>query len=368
MKILHVTESIKGGIATHLSVLWQEHKMTDAVGEICFAIPVTQHGELPTVPAEAMRRLPDTRRNLSGLFKHAKATARLIACEKPDIVHAHSTFAGVAVRVLKYLGLCPVPVCYCPHGWGFDRSLGPVHAIVYRTLERTLAPASQAILCISKHELRQARLVGVSRRRLYLAYNGLPAHCAAAERHAPADETTDTPLQIAFAGRMDRQKGFDVLLAALESVQRPVHLTCIGAPVLHDQPPPKIAGNDRHTIRLTGWLTPQDVARELRRADVVVVPSRWEGFGLVAIEAMREGTPVVASRCGGLGELIVDGITGRLVPPGDVPALASAIGNLCREELQAWGIMSRSRFAAGFTADRMTSRIHDIYAGLHEAR
>lgn len=81
---------------------------------------------------------------------------------------------------------------------------------------------------------------------------------------------------------------------------------------------------DRMTF--TGWVEPPWVARQ--RCDVLVMPSRVEGFGLVAVEALLAGIPVVASRVGGLSEVVEDGVTGLLVPSDDPEALASALREL----------------------------------------
>ena len=77
------------------------------------------------------------------------------------------------------------------------------------------------------------------------------------------------------------------------------------------------------------------VAPVLERAEVVVVPSFGEGFGMVALEAMERGRPVIASDVGGLPEIVADGRTGLLVPPGDVEALARAIAELAGDPARA---------------------------------
>jgi glycosyltransferase involved in cell wall biosynthesis len=99
----------------------------------------------------------------------------------------------------------------------------------------------------------------------------------------------------------------------------------------------------------------REVAACLEAADVVALPSLHEGLGVAALEAMAAGRPVVASRVGGLGEVVVDGVTGLLVPAGDATALARALARLARDAglRVRLGRAGRERVLAGYTAARM---------------
>ena len=101
----------------------------------------------------------------------------------------------------------------------------------------------------------------------------------------------------------------------------------------------------------------------LERAAVVVVPSLGEGFGMVALEAMERGRAVVASDVGGLPEIVADGVTGLLVPPGDVDALARAIAELAGDPDRAaeLGAAGRVRALVEFSQERCTGRIAALY-------
>jgi glycosyltransferase involved in cell wall biosynthesis len=118
---------------------------------------------------------------------------------------------------------------------------------------------------------------------------------------------------------------------------------------------------------MTGWLPPAEIEAFYRSADVVVVPSRWEGFGLIAVEAMRAELPVIASRVGGLPEIVVDGETGVLIPPADKGALVRALRDLSDEKLAAMGRAGRQRFLRYFTLDRVHRQIAELYASAEAA-
>jgi glycosyltransferase involved in cell wall biosynthesis len=106
-----------------------------------------------------------------------------------------------------------------------------------------------------------------------------------------------------------------------------------------------------------------DVARLLAAADVAVLPSLYEGFGLAAVEAMAAGMPVVGTRVGGLPEVIVDGETGLLVPPASPEGMAEAVIRLCRDAdlRRRLGDAGRERHAQRFTLDRMIREFENIY-------
>jgi glycosyltransferase involved in cell wall biosynthesis len=183
--------------------------------------------------------------------------------------------------------------------------------------------------------LRQAtRIVACGRGvQQALAQDGVEAEClplpvtrpSASYRRAPSA----APL-VVYAGRLAREKGVDVLLRAFAAAAREIPATSLR--VIGDGPERASLERLAALLRLdgattfTGAVSGQDVEREMARAWALVAPSRWaEPLGLVAVEAIVRGTPVVASAQGGFAESVVDGVSGLLVPNGDVDALARAL-------------------------------------------
>jgi glycosyltransferase involved in cell wall biosynthesis len=152
---------------------------------------------------------------------------------------------------------------------------------------------------------------------------------------SPVIEPPEGPI-VAFLGGDDRVKGGDVLLAAWPRVRDAVpdaRLRVAGG---------SIAGND-DGIAFLGRLSRAEVADELDRALVLVVPSRSEGLGRVVLEAHARGRPVVATRVGGLPELVEDGVTGLLVEPDDPAALADAVAALLADHPRAVAMGAEAR-------------------------
>ncbi len=111
-------------------------------------------------------------------------------------------------------------------------------------------------------------------------------------------------------------------------------------------------------MRFLGLVNADTKLGLLRHADIVVVPSRYESFGLVAVEAMMFGKPVISTLAGGIPEVVADGETGLLVPPSDVAAMAVAMQRLCADSAlrSQLGVAGRARYLACFTDDAMAAQ------------
>jgi glycosyltransferase involved in cell wall biosynthesis len=180
--------------------------------------------------------------------------------------------------------------------------------------------------------------------------------------------------ELLFVGRLDRQKGADVAVAALARLTGPaavLPLRLVGSgpeePALR-----RLAGElgvaDR--VRWDGQLPKAELADRYRRAAVLVVPGRDEGLGLVAVEAQLCGTPVVAAASGGLLDVVTDGQTGRTFPPGQPDALARTVAAALAdpEATARMAAMARDRAAASFGTTAAARTYAAIYAEALEGR
>jgi glycosyltransferase involved in cell wall biosynthesis len=269
----------------------------------------------------------------------------------PDVVHLHASKAGLAGR----LGLRGTrrPVLFQPHGWSWLAVGGPVRSASLRW-ERAAARWTDLFLCVGEAEQRAGRAAGI-RGRYAVVHNGVDLR-----RFRPASDDDRTaararlgvpagaPLAVCV-GRLARQKGQDVLLAAWPAVQ--AH--CPGAQLAlvgGGDPLPAPPG-----VTFTGEV--DDVRDWLAAADVVVLPSRWEGLSLAVLEALASGRPVVATDVPGLGEMVPDG-AGARVAPDDPAALAAAVADRLSDPAR--------RRAEGAAAARAATRfdLRDTYERL----
>jgi glycosyltransferase involved in cell wall biosynthesis len=161
-----------------------------------------------------------------------------------------------------------------------------------------------------------------------------------------------------FVGRISEEKGADVFGEALSSSHGWLGVMA-GIGALQSVIATRFPG-----ILLRGPLLPDDVAMWLQSADVVVVPSRAEGLGLVAIEALACGIPVIASAVGGLVETVQHERTGILVAPGDPRALADALARLADDHLREMNASSAPASVAHHGIDRATDEMAAVWASV----
>ncbi|MEO8464790.1 MAG: glycosyltransferase family 4 protein [Gammaproteobacteria bacterium] len=154
---------------------------------------------------------------------------------------------------------------------------------------------------------------------------------------SPLDSGASNLLCVA---RLVKEKGFDVAIRALADVRDNdpnVRMTIAGdGPERANLESLAAELGVAESIRFAGWVTPAEVGTLLQEAFMVLIPSRWrEPFGLIALQAAEAGRPVIASRVGGLPEIVVDRVTGVLVPPDDSVALGVAIRELLANRADA---------------------------------
>ncbi|TVL90554.1 glycosyltransferase family 4 protein [Streptomyces sp. SAJ15] len=352
--VLHISQPVDGGVARVVADLVRAQATAGLRPVVAcppggtLAAQVTAAG-VTTVPWAA-RREPGAR-----LPREAAQIARIVRRTGPDLVHAHSAKAGLAAR-LAVRGR--VPTLYQPHAWSFEAADGATAALALRW-ERFAARWAQRIVCVSEDERRRGEGAGVPGRWTVIR-NGVdtgrfrPADEDARRRARAAvpalrDLPADTPLAVCV-GRLCRQKGQDLLLRAWPRTAAEVP----GARLALVGDGPELAALRRAApadVLLPGPAA--DTAPWYAAADLVVLPSRWEGMALAPLEAMASGRPVLLTEVTGAREsLPVGHASACLVPPDDPPALARALTVLLRRPAL--------RARLGHEAQRHVHTAHDV--------
>ncbi|WP_313662510.1 glycosyltransferase [Streptomyces griseoloalbus] len=325
-RVLHLTQPVDGGVA---------RVVTDLVGaQLADGLDVTAicpdsalTTQLRSLGAQ-VRHWRATRSPGASLVREVRQLARLIDEVRPDLVHAHSAKAGLAGR-LAVRGR--IPTVFQPHAWSFEAVGGGTAALALRW-ERWAARWAARVVCVSEAERATGVHAGITGRWTVIP-NGIdperfrpaPADAVRAGLAPLAGLRAESPLAVCV-GRLCRQKGQDVLLRAWHTVVRTVpdaRLVLVGD------------GPDRDRLRAAAPASVlfvgsvADASHWYQAADLVVLPSRWEGMALAPLEAMACGRPVVVTDVDGARESLPPDFAPRcLVPPENPEALAAAVGAL----------------------------------------
>jgi glycosyltransferase involved in cell wall biosynthesis len=357
MKVIHIAQMIQGGVASYLNEVVPYQRSVLGRHSVLVVIPAKETAFIDDADPALLRTVSTKGRKVSSLLQFLFRAIQVIKAEKPDVVHLHSTFAGAMVRLWFLLWPYKRPqIVYCAHGWAFNMQVSETLRRTYALLERVFARVTDAIVCISRYEYDQAIRRGLPPGLLHLIHNGI-ADKVSQQRHAVRVFDPAT-INLLFVGRHDRQKGYDTLIETMRSLQSyPITLHVIGGAVVSAQDTGTVPDN----VIQHGWKSRAEVGAYLADADALVMPSRWEGFGFAALEAMRQEVPVCASNVDALPELVRDGISGYLFPPNDVAALRTLLTNLDRETLKEMGPRARQWYLDNFTSDRMNRSLIDLY-------
>jgi len=355
MKILHVCESIIGGTGSYLAELIPHQVRRYGADNIALLIPESQvHFLEPGIVSAAAKVMTFKRPGrLTGSFHLMASYRRALKSFDPDLVHAHSSIAGAVVRLLR--ASPNAGIVFCPHGWSVDMMGAKRIRKLAEFAERMLAKLPDRIIVISHHEYKRALELGVDPARLTLVSNGISREVPT----VPAAEWVDHRIKVLYAGRFDYQKGVDVLLKAVKGLEDRITVRLIGDVAVDHR-----VFSDPMPANVTkiGWQDRNGVASQMKSCDILVVPSRWEGFGLVAVEAMRLSRAVAASSVGGLKEILGDGRYGYMFPAEDHVALHEFLGGLDRAELKQKAEAGYQRFLSEYTSDKMVDAIDAVYA------
>jgi len=325
------------------------------------------------------------------------AVRRAIREFRPDLLSAHSTKAGLAARIASALERRDRPaVIFTAHGWAFGEGRARWSNWLLTRAERLAARVTDRIVCVSRYDYDLALRYRVApEEKMVVIRNGVdPAPFE--EARARREETRrrlareaglGEGIWVSWVGRLERPKEPEVAVRAGaillnflgkgnrkndregrgipgsgEPASLPAYLIFIGQGPLRTEAE-RVAQKEGLEGKVVFLGEREDVPALLAASDIFLLSSRHEGLPLTVIEAMLAGLPVVSSRVGGVPELVEEGVTGFLVPPGDPPALARALERLVADpDLgRRMGAAGRERALLEFTRERMVRETHRVY-------
>ena len=352
MRVLHVGEYVQGGVATYIRTLLDHPEYPDIED---FLVCADKNSETNwKLPADHIHYYP-YHRSLTQIPHAIHAIRQVIQVIHPDVIYCHSTWAGFFVRFPLLVWKKPCRIIYNAHGWAFLRDTAAWKRRIYAGIERLLQTRTDAILNVSRYEYHAAIRYGMRKDNQTVIYSGISPEKGKID---PSVKLPEGKINLLFVGRFDPQKGVDLLLKAFQACPREdLHLTIIGDNVVGGGP--KIEKKNTDRITFLGWVPHEKLASYYTACDAVVMPSRWEAFGLVAIEAMKYGKPVIASNRGALPEIIQDDSDGYIFP--DEKGLQYILSVITREDADRKGINAENKFRNDFVEKNMIRRTLFIY-------
>ena len=337
---------------------------------------------------DGMTRLRVAGRTLWSRESH-RALRDLMRRERPDVMHCTNTFPLISPSAYYAAHAEGVPVVQSLHNYRIACAGGTLMRdgkVCEACLGRTFGWSAVRHGCYRGSRLGSAtvagmnaahRIAGTWSRRVdrYIALTrfardksieaGLPANRISVKPNfLETDPGTGTGRGgfALFVGRLSTEKGVDTLLRSWEMLRAPLMLKVAGEGPLMEQV--RAASTSDPRIMALGWQSPSQVRELMGEATCLIVPSLWyEGLPRTIVEAYARGTPVIASRLGSLAELVSDGVTGRLIEPGNAADLTATV-----EEIGSGGDQTatmreaaRRTYLDQFTADRNLDLMMNIY-------
>lgn len=374
-----------GGPAVHIAGLMAGLDATRYENRLIVGPPGQDEGDMSYLLEERGLPppvvLPELGRGIS-LVRDLRTVARLMSilrCQRPHIVETHTAKAGFVGRVAARLANVPI-VLHVFHGHVFYGYFGRTQTGVYIGIERLMARLSDRIVTISASQRRDITQVYRIARpdKVVVVPLGFDLAPFVEARHAAAGHfrralglAPDEPL-VGFVGRLTAVKNpllfVEVARRVLERAPR-AHFVMVGDGELRSEVEAQIdALGQAERVHLVGWQ--RDMPSVYAALDALALTSLNEGTPVSAIEALAAGVAVAATDVGGVPDVVQDGQTGLLVPPGDADALAAAVGTLLSapESSQRLARAGQQDVLSRFGRDRLVADMDSLYQSLLEEK
>ncbi len=334
-KIVYVAQSA-GGVAQYLYMLLNNMQQEKYENILIISEDYKEQIErfkkiVNQIYIVPMIREISPKKDLKAILKIKKLLKQI----KPDIVYLHSSKAGAIGRIALLFNK-KVKILYNAHGWYFNAKIGEKKKKLFIIIEKILALKTNKIINISKNEYDSAIQYKIAKpRKMCIIENGIDfvefqdvhknRQKIRKKYHIEEDQTV-----IGVVGRLAEQKDPITSIKAFRLVHEQNQKTkfmFIGSGELEKKILEYARQNEiQNDMIITGWT--KEVQKYIPALDIAILPSKWEGFGLVLIEYMACDKPIIASKVGGIANIIKDGENGYLIDIEDVETLANKINFL----------------------------------------
>jgi glycosyltransferase involved in cell wall biosynthesis len=367
--VLQIVGEPVGGIRRHIHAIIRGLAPTGIIQSYVYSETLqdsrfkAEYGEIKEILSGRVFSMPIKKRPGPGDLYNLWRLVSYVKRENVSLVHGHGAKGGAYARLLSLI--CGVKCVYTPHGGAVHRMFGAMEELVYSMVEKLLYLLTDRFVFESEYS-RDAYFSKVRRpiSRSVVNHNGIVAHLGP-EPGGPVGPAPAAGFSVGVFGILRKVKGQEKAIAAARVLRErgvPVSLHLYGD------------GPDRVRLEkiavqygLGSWVefhgeVPNPEVH-MGKMHVVLIPSLFESFGYVALEAFSLGKPVVASRTGGLTEIISDGENGLLVPPGDPAGIADALSRLFHDEELSRRLTDKARqkLQESFGMERMIGALKAVY-------
>lgn len=360
-KILYViTSGNLGGAQTHLfeliSCLPESNEVHVAMGEKSWLWHQLENSRIKLHDVEALVQPVAPWQDIQALW----SLCCLIRQIGPDLVHCHSSKAGFLGRIAAWV--TGTPVVYTVHGWSFTEGIAQKKRRIYRILECLAAHCTNCFICVSEYDKQLGQLsIPAGREKMVTVHNGIKDFFAAKNKKG----TESKPVQLVMIARFNEQKDHRLLIRAIATLKKEkilLQVNLVGCgPYLEKMKLLVTQYELQDYIVFLGMR--DDIVHILSKQDAFVLVSKWEGFPISILEAMRQGLAVVASDVGGVREAVRDGESGFLIPRGDLQCLTDRLRQICLQPQlrQQMGENGKRFYEQNFTLEKMAQKTFSIY-------
>jgi glycosyltransferase involved in cell wall biosynthesis len=360
MKILYViTCADRGGAQVALldlvSNLPAGYEAVVAAGEDGFLQQGCDRGGIPFRRIRGLVRRIDPINDILALMR----LVSLIHRERPDLVHSHTSKAGLLARIAAWI--TGTPSVFTVHTWSFDDGVRRLLRWIAVPLEKFAALFGGPIITVSDANIRKGlRWSIASKDRMVRIWLGLP------DLKLPAKSKKRSQVTMIMVARFVEQKDHELLLRALAGVSGNWALQLVGnGPTLDKTQALATELNLNERIQFLGERS--DVPELLAQADIYILASKWEGLPVSILEAMRASLPVIANDVGGISEMVKDEVTGFLASAGNPDHLRLRIQMLIDSpQIRInMGRAARRNFEENFQIDVSVRKTVAVYDAAH---
>lgn len=376
MAILFITSKSLGGSGKVIYALADSLKDHVRCDLLYYPMGVSQDREIESAFRQSyhFRACPDF--SPSTMLVNVLQVRDLLRSGQYEIVHSHTSLGGFIGRVGAFLaGRRHIKVVHTLHAFGAEEFTPVPQKWIYWLVEKGLDYITDAYIAPSQYTAdygRRTHLIG-SDAKIRVIRNALPLQDPASERCEERKAMRSRlgidscEIVFLFCGRLERQKGVDILIRALALLpkKQAFRVLICGDGMLRDELLSFAEGLDvSQRLIWLGWQ--EDLSAYYSAADVYVMPSRWESFGLVFLEAMNYCLPIIATRTQAIPEVVEDGRSGLLAKREDATDLAGKMDYFLENEAARFrfGRAGKIKLTKDFCFRKFTKAHLDLYAEL----